>query len=270
MTAPELLELHRTRWRRAREDLDLVDPTADGFGTGGLARHAPDAHVRFLVLPREPERTNLELDEDMWSWWMEDRPNPFEGAIPTRWGTYRMPHATGAVRTDRWDDDRWKWETYIAMLRSGGLEFGLGRVGSTSWRRSAEGDEVRVFFVTTIVGRIWVALSLYAELQQRFSIQGPWEVTVALRDSLNGVLGNVAAGWEEPERAFPREDLPRCPEPNVLVRREVASWEDDDAPRSLAFELGANIEDAFGFEGRRYLARIGPDLGRFDVSRYRS
>ena len=151
-----------------------------------------------------------------------------------------------------------------------GLEFGLGRVGSTGWRRSAEEEEVRVFFLTSIVGRIWVALTLYAELQQRFSIEGPWEVTVALRDSLNGVLGNVAAGWEEPERTFPREELPRCPDPNVLVRREVTSWNDDDFPRSLAFDLGANIEDAFGFEGRRFLARIEPDVGLFDASRYRS
>lgn len=270
MTTPELLELYRGRWLRAREAMNLADPTSAGFGTGGLARHAPDAYVRFLVLPGDPEGTRFQLDGDFWSWWMEDRPNPFEGASRTEWGRHRIPHTSGGVRADRWTDDRWEWETYVAALRNGGLEFGLGRAGSTSWQRSPVEDEVRVYFLTTIVGRIWVALTLYTELQQRFSIEGPWEVSVALRGTRNGVLGNVAAGWTEPDRTFPRDELARCPEANLRVRREVASWESGEFLQSLAFELGANIEDAFGFEGRRFLARIEPGAGLFDASRYRS
>src|SRR6185369_2781751 len=45
--SPEALELHRARWKRARRTIHLDDPTTEGFGTGGLGRHAPDVHVRF-------------------------------------------------------------------------------------------------------------------------------------------------------------------------------------------------------------------------------
>jgi hypothetical protein len=90
---------------------------------------------------------------------------------------------------------------------------------------------------------------------ERFEIEGPWEVTLALRDTRRAVLGNVAGGWQEPEHAFPRDVLPRCPDDNVLVRREVFEWPDADAQRSLAFDIGGAIEDGFGVEQRRFLAR---------------
>jgi hypothetical protein len=61
--------------------------------------------------------------------------------------------------------------------------------------------------------RVWVGLALYAEALNRFSIQWPWEITLALRDSRFAVLGNVAAAWADPERPFHRDELPRCPDP---------------------------------------------------------
>ena len=267
---PEEIELCRRRWRRERQRLRLVDPLSEDFGTGGLARHAPEVHVRFLILPADPEAAAVQFDEDFWAWWMQDRPNPFEGSSSTNWGREGVAEATAAVRYDRGTDDRWNWNGYLALLRFGGLEFGLGRLGSVRWRRTPEEDETHVFFLTTIVGRVWVGLTLFAEILERHAIQGPWEITLALRDSNLAVIGNVAAGWEEPERAFPREELPRCPDPNVLIVREVVEWPDPDGRQTLAFDIGSNIEDAFGFRGRRFLGRLDPVAGMFDPSRYRS
>jgi hypothetical protein len=127
---------------------------------------------------------------------------------------------------------------------------------------------MHVFFLTTIVGRVWVGLSLYAAVLERFSIQGPWEITLALRDSHLAVLGNVAAGWAEPEETFPRDEAPRCPDPNVLIVREAVEWPDSDGRRFLAFDMGSNTEDAFGFRRRRFLGRVDPVVGVFDASRY--
>jgi hypothetical protein len=239
------------------------------FGTGSLGSAAPDVHVRFLVLPSDPEDTSLLFDDEFWSWWIQDRPNPFDGAPTTRWGLTRLPHADAAVRLDRTPRDGRAWESYLAALRNGGLEFGLSRSGSTGWRRDEEENEIQVFFLATIVGRIWVALSLYEELLERCAVGGPWEVSLGLRDSKGAVIGNVAAGWEGPMRSWPGDPLPRCPDPNVLIRRELMQWPDSKARRSLAFDIGANVEDAFGFEGRRFLSRVDPDIGTFDSSRYR-
>jgi hypothetical protein len=265
---PEQIERYRNRWRKARERLHLADPLSGDFGTGGLARHAHDVHVRFLILPGDPETAAVELDEQLWDWWMEDRANPFEGASATNWGREALPEATAAVRCDRWTDDRWNWDGYLALLRSGGLEFGLGRTGSVRWRRRAEEDELHVFLLTTVVGRVWVGLSVYGEVLERLSIQGPWEISLALRDSRLAVLGNVAAGWAEPEETLPREEAPRCPDPNVLIVREALEWPDPEGQRSLAFNIGSNMEDAFGFRRRRFLGRVDPVVGVFDASRY--
>jgi hypothetical protein len=66
-----------------------------------------------------------------------------------------------------------------------------------------------------------VGLSVYGDVLERFSIQGPREVSLALRDSRLAVLGNVAAGWAEPEATFPREEDPRCPIRMVLIVSEA-------------------------------------------------
>jgi len=265
----ERLELIRARWRRVRESLQLIDPLSDTFATGGLARHAPEVNVRFLLLPADPGADVMEFDEEFWAWWMQDRLNPFEGASPTLWGRDGMPAATAAVRYDR-SDDRWNWDSYLALLRCGGLEFGLGRLGSAVWQRHEQEPSTRVFFLTTIVGRIWVALSLFAEAVTQYEIRGPWELALALRESQLSILANVAAGWAEPEDVFPGETIRRCPDPGLLIVREVFAWPGPEALQALAFSFGANVEDAFGFRERRFLARIGPGAGQLDVSRYRS
>jgi hypothetical protein len=72
----EVTELQRTRWHRAREALRLSDPEAEDFATRGLARLVVEASTRLLVLPADPEANRLEFDDEFWTWWLEDRPDP--------------------------------------------------------------------------------------------------------------------------------------------------------------------------------------------------
>ncbi|PYN18766.1 MAG: hypothetical protein DMD99_26825 [Candidatus Rokuibacteriota bacterium] len=60
-----------------------------------------------------------------------------------------------------------------------------------------------------------------------------------------------------------------CPEPNLLWRRELDSWPAAEETKQLAFSVGAWIEDAFGSQSRRFLAREGKLAGQFDWQRYR-
>jgi hypothetical protein len=266
--APERMNLYGGRWHEAREALGLLDYLAEDFGVGGLARHTPGVHVRFLILACDPTAAVVGFDDGFWEWWMQDRTNPFDGAARTNWGRIRVPEATAAVRCER--EEEWNWQEYLALLRSGGMEFGLGSTASAKWRRSGEEEEIHVFFLTTIVGRIWTALALYTDVVEHLGISGPWELTLALRDSDRAILGNVAAGWAEPQEMWLHDQLRRCPDPNVLVIREVPEWPDADGQRSLAFDFGANVEDAFGMHERRFLGRVDPVEGLFDSSRYRT
>lgn len=137
------------------------------------------------------------------------------------------------------------------------------------WNQHGNEQGTRVFFLTTIVGRVWWSLALYAEIVNRYELLGPWEVNLAFRETEGTVLGNVAAGWAEPAELWPGEPS-TCLEPNVLLTSETEAWPSDrDEVQSLAFELGGRIEDAWRVRQRRFLSRIDPDIGTFDVSQYR-
>ena len=114
MTDEVVKELYRSRWRRARETLGLVDPGQDGFATGGLGRHVPHLTVRLLVLPADPEVSRIEFDETLWDWWKGAHQSPFEGS-PTDWGNFLLPTSSAAVRCVSLAEE--KWDSYLALPR---------------------------------------------------------------------------------------------------------------------------------------------------------
>ena len=262
------LEGIRARWRRSREPLGLVNPTTEGFGLGGLASHVEGAGVRFLVLPADPDLSLVNFDGDFWDWWVEPRPNPFEGASSTGWGNQSTPTAHASVRYQQ-RSGKWNWNSCIALYRHGALEFVLGDEGVSVWR-GQDGEQHRGFSLTTIVGRVWVALDLYGQVIKRYAaIGGPWEINLAFMGTKGTLLGNVAAGWRDFDDWFHR-DQPLCPDSGLHFRVEIDSWPDTDGQRSVAFELGGMIEDAWGIKDRRWLIHQGhAGAGEFDVSRYR-
>jgi hypothetical protein len=258
MTDEALKELYRSRWRRARETLGILDPGQGGFATGGLGGHVPHLTVRLLILPADPEVSCIEFDEPLWEWWKGAHHSPFEGSRPD-WGNFLLPTSSAAVRCVSVTEE--KWDSYLALPRYGGLDMGMGPEGA------AEREGGRVFWLVRIVGRLWAALHLYREVVARFDIVGPWECSVALLKTHGGNLGNFGSGWAEyPDpRANPRV----CSEPNLLYRSELIEWPGPDETRTLAFTFGAWIEDSWGMQCRRFLAHSGPLAGKFDGARYR-
>jgi hypothetical protein len=167
-------------------------------------------------------------------------------------------------------DGRWDWRHFLALHRSGALEFVLGSLGVAEWEARNEGRQDRGFMLVTIVGRVWVALERYAEIVERYRPSNPWELSLALTRTDGALLGNVAAGWKDFD-AWRFGDAPRCAESNLLIRQEVYEWPDETGRKQLAFEIGSVIEDAWGIKDRRFLAGEKHDgAGEFDVSRYQS
>jgi hypothetical protein len=259
----------RRRWRKARAPLRLTDVTGEDFSTGGLVRFSAGTRTRFLILPADPQKLAVaDFDAAFWQWWVQNRPNPFEGANPTSWGLQDTPTHGAAVRFDQ-VNGKWDWDLYLALHRNGALEFGLGRRGSRPLR-NREGERSRHgFFLSTIVGRIWVATVLYAEVIARFGIEGPWEASLALRETQNSLLGDTAPGWQDFESWNGMDEPPLCQEPNVLISREVESWPEEDDAKGFAFWFGAALDDAWGVQQRRFVSRIEPNVGEYDPSRYR-
>jgi hypothetical protein len=260
MTTEELLSMdrQRERWDRARRSLHLQDVENDAFGTGGIAARLPDLSVRLVILPADPDARRVEFDEAFVAWWMGDFDDPIAGT-PMRWGTSYRPSATAAARCEPAGDGA--FYRYAAVRHDGGLDVGLGTECGCRNKESA------AFWLLPTVGRVWSACHLYNSVIQRLEVDGPWELTLALRGTRQAVLGGFAEGWEEPEYSF-RRAASICEEQNLILRRELPSLGDDWA-RSVAFSFGAQIEDAFGSKLRRFKADRGKFAREFDRGKYR-
>jgi hypothetical protein len=243
----------RERWVTARAREGLVDTSAADFAGGGLARLLPDRSPRLLILPVDPERHLVEFDEDFWAWWMSDEDDPATGR-QTSWGSRKRPSAFTAVIGV--DHGQGKWSRYIALHHSGALELGFGRDGAF------EREDRRFFFLSPIVARSWSALSRYARVIERFSLEPPYEVTLALPSTEGALLAGFAEGWAEPG-SFEYTTDPG-PEGSVLIRRELDAWPDGPGVKDVSFSLGAQIEDTWGVPQRRFLANRGEYVDSFD------
>lgn len=261
MSDEAIRELFRTRWRRTREALKLVDPQREDFASGGLGRCVEHLTARLVILPRDPEQDVVEFDQNLWSWLRSEFESPFAGQ-PTDWGRHTLPTTAAAVRCIQVSAERQSWDSYLAICRHGGLDMGVGVEGG----RDIDSSERRAFWLLRIVGRIWSALHLYGEAVRRFGVKGPWECSVALRKTSGASLGHFGTGWIE--YGDPRANARTCPEPNLLWRREFDAWPGADETKHVAFGVGAWIEDSFGSQSRRFLAHDGQLAGQFDWQRY--
>lgn len=260
MSAVHDLELVRARWRRAlaREALDTVD--REDFGAKGLARRLRTPSARLLVLPADPELEVVDTDEWLWAWIKNFEAIEVAGR-PVHFGNQHVPSAHAAVLVNG-SSRREPWNSYLAIHRSGALECGLGDRGA--WERMDRDDNlIRVFNLISIVACTWAMLKFGAALREHAVSAGPFQMTIALERTERALLGNLGEGWAEPLDWS--NDLPPCGDAHLLWHLELDEWPDEDAAQRIAFRVGDHIEDAWGFSGRRYLARIGEHAGRFDV-----
>jgi len=91
------------------------------------------------------------------------------------------------------------------------------------------------------------------------TIDGQFEIVVAVPDAGGMVLGGLNEGREQPEHAF---DPPRAMEDDVMVRMQVEDWPIDPGElETLALRVVDRACDAFGDCQLRYLRRRGHAAG---------
>jgi hypothetical protein len=152
-----------------------------------LGARVGELHVRLLAIPSDPEATIDPFDDEYWSWLQSHIPS--RNAI-TPFGSQVMATPWGAAYSDSPRGDG-VWSSYLALRRNGALDVGVG-APSMFARDRARGQTVRGFRLLATVGRISSALETYVWLRERFSITGPFEVSVALVDVKNSYLANFA------------------------------------------------------------------------------
>lgn len=243
------VDAQRSRWENCRSKYMIDDAVVDEFAAGGLAAYAHDLDVRILFLPSDPMQAALVPDEASLEWLRETRASPY-GGDPWRWGSLTRGVRDAVVLYDQYRNEG--WSRYLALHHHGGLEVGCSLSHSAS-------NDVRVFALRPIVGMLWSISALQEQAVDRWGLQSPYELTVAVRQTKGATLGTFAEGWAQP--GYGLYDYSLCLDANVLLRFEIT---DHIVPEDLALSAGARLELAFGSPRRRHLARIGAYEGRFD------
>lgn len=186
----------------------------------------------------------------MLAWLQEQRATPY-GGQPVSWGHRHRAISSALLVYDQYREDR-GWTRYLAIHRHGGIEIGISKL-------AYQVGEARVFPLRAVVAVAWIAAELQNAAIERWAVPGPFELTVAIRDTNGATLGHFAEGWSEPGHGL--LDSARCIEDHMLLRRERGDTIDAE---TYALTLGDQIEQAFGTTHRRHLARRGEYEGRFD------
>jgi hypothetical protein len=244
---PDTVDRQRQRWHRSRIPLHLVDPDADDFSSGGLASRVGEPTVRLLLLPADPDAWLVDFDPEFWAWWRQHCDDPSTGQSAP-WGYDNLPTEFAALRTTTVENGR--LAGYLALHRSGALEFELGEHGAYVHPHG----NLRVFRLTRIVDRVRAALHVWSDVRRRVQLDGPCELSLALRDTQDACLGNVAKGWLEPG---PELRGRQCPARHLLCRRELWDWPNETDLSDLVLSIGGWLEDSWGYQERRFLARSG-------------
>ena len=229
----------------------MVDTDCKDFGSGRVHPAAEEMRARLLILPADPEEHLIEFDDEFRAWWETDPIDPHTNQ-PSMFGR-ESSSLSGAAYRYRGRGDK-EWQRYIALTHGAALEMCLSWDAVYQTPRQ-EGGGVDVFCLLTIVGRTAAALAHYGEVIRRFHPEGPWEISLALRSTRGSLLGDLATGWAN--MPSPRYLARKSVEPNVLMRREISAWPDDDGVRELAYRFGDQMENSWDFAFHRYLAHDG-------------
>jgi hypothetical protein len=256
----QLTEVLRSRWTRARSRLGLADARDPAFGEIGLGKSLGTPSVRLAILPRDPEAIRADFDDAFWEWWRQARPDPAaRGNL--QWGGHRFTSIDEAAMVEVYDGD---WEQYLAVLRSGGLDLGLG--AAVRFNRNDRGDPQGLQLIK-VVGRVWAALAAYEAVIERYEVAGPWQLALALVGVGRSELGLLAGGWDHRRMGQPAIELPD----DQLFCCDISSWPQDAAGvQQLTFRLGGIIADAWGLAAHPFLIPNGESAGQFDHAQYRN
>ncbi|MDE3075168.1 MAG: hypothetical protein KGJ86_07035 [Chloroflexota bacterium] len=127
------------------------------------------------------------------------------------------------------------------------------------------GDPSSAFHIIQMVGRVYSALTAYADVISSDDIKGPWEVTVGVLCHEGGLLVGFGQGWPHPMDGGPQL---RARQTNCLWHMELADWPSGDNLEELTYRLGSWIENAWDSHERRFLAKSGDLQGHLDLRQF--
>jgi hypothetical protein len=253
-------DAQRARWRRALARAGLDRDDREDFASTGLAARLANVTTQVLLLPADPETDAVTIDETLATWLQAQQSITLDQIIVSIPGNPRRT-AHAIALADSYNET---WNSYLAIHRSGAIEFGLGDRGGWDGHDRA-GTPIRLISLTPTVARVWAVLRIAAELWAHHDIAGPYQLTVGVRRTRGALLSTLGEGWAEPTDF--QNTIGPCPDEHLLWHLELDDPPDHDAARELAYRIGDRLEDAWGSRQRRYLAHRGDFVDQIDARR---
>lgn len=250
-------------WRRTLASFGLDDIERADFATVGLAGRLTDPTIQLLVLPGHPGDEQVELDSGLWDLFEEHR-KPHVAGRRIELGSWDHPTAHAAAYMTGENGRAAPWTGYVAIHRNGAVEAGLGNHGGANYRTERDG-EVRAFRLVPTVVRVAALLQLHAAVVEHASVDGPFQLTVALRNTGGALLGGLGQGWAEP--LTPENSASGCHDPNLLWHVVLDEPVRDEDALRVGTQIGDRLEDAWGVRQRRYLDHSGDRAGNVNSDR---
>jgi hypothetical protein len=253
-------EAQRTRWRRALKRAALDRDDRDDFASGGLASRLANVTTQILLLPADPESHAITLDETLATSLQTRQSIALDRITVALPGNPRRT-AHALALADSYNET---WNSYLAIHRSGAIEFGVGDRGGWDGQ-DRSGNPVRLISLTPVVARVWALLRIATEIHENEDVGGPVQLTVGVRRTKGALLSTLGEGWAEPGDF--QNNLGPCLDDHLLWHIELHELPDHDGARDIAYRIGDRLEDAWGSRQRRYLAHRGDFVGELDARR---
>ena len=266
----EMMERARRLYLGVEEELarrGYSDPSSSGFGDNPYSRRLADRRrqdeatghrlraemwATFVLLPTAPAIARQ--DRADWLSWLDPNERryepdpgghflPYETKRPVVNGVacLKAHHRGGAADLDE----------YLLLGFDGSVEFGFSPAVSD---KVVQGEQIRYFMGVRLLYRLWQLLGFAAEVRSRLGMIAPHLLAVNLEGTGGAALGSFARGWPNPlDEMWGPEDLPRCLEPNVQIRRELTASDFEEIGAATAAEpppqvreLAEDVCSAFG------------------------
>lgn len=253
--APQADRLHREIWREEREALGLARGRP-GFGREGVMARLDGQSVQVVLLPADPSATAVEFD----IWLAQALPNRFTGRIANGVQLLGRESATTTHVLKEAQGENGSGAV-LGLARHGGTVVGIGERAGRYFVDGEDGPVAQRLSV--VAGAVRLAIKAQAAAlenlssRNRWTPDGPWEISVALPGARGTVLGALADGWEEPKNAF---DVHECAEDDPLVTLELAAVPTEAREqREMLRRVLARVVNAFGTTLPLYLPSKAPE-----------
>lgn len=265
----EMLERARRLYLGVEDELKrrgYADPYVDNFGDNPYTRRlatryaSPGTDRRrvpaemwatFVLLPTASGGVQRQ-DRREWSRWLDPNTRRYQPGTGDQFVPHQVRPTLGGVacvRPHYLEGAAADLEEYLLTGFDGSVELGFCPA-------TIRDESQRYFWGNKLIRRLWQTVNFTADVRSRLDILSPHLLTINLRNTGRAALAGFTRRWQDQDPMGSGwtefEDVPKCLEPNVQIRRTITAEDFEEITGAGATstprirELADDLCSAFG------------------------